>query len=323
MIASQQRPVSLRISVTDRCQLRCSYCMPPEGIEERDHTEILRFEEILDFVRVVKSSFGLSKVHITGGEPLVRPGVVNLVAMLAAEGVADIALTTNAQSLEQNAKALKRAGLGRINISLDSLDELTFASLTRGGRLKRTLNGIEAALREGFSPVKLNTVVMKGSNDTEVASMAQWAIDRGCHIRFLELMPIGCVKENFQDLFVPATQVRGRLEKSFVLEALNYTPGQSSRDFIARDSSGRQGVIGFITARSEPFCSGCRRMRLTSTGQLISCLARGKGRDIRGILRQESAHKSQSLEEILTDELLRKRAHAGFDTLQAMVAVGG
>lgn len=323
MIASSQHPVSLRISVTDLCQLRCSYCMPSEGVEKRAHTDILSFEEILRFVRTVKSRFGLSKVHITGGEPLVRPGVVDLVAMLAAEGIDDLALTTNAQNLGQSAKALKQAGLDRVNISLDSLDEGTFATLTGGGQLKHTLGGIEAALREGFSPIKLNTVVLKGCNDAEVTKMAQWAIERGCRIRFLELMPIGCAKAIFDDLFVPASEVRRRLEKSFVLEALSYTPGQSSRNFIAHDSGGRQGVIGFITARSEPFCSGCRRMRLTSTGQLISCLARGKGRDIRGILRQESERKSQLLEEILTSELLQKRAHDGFDTSRAMASVGG
>ncbi len=324
MIASgPQHPISLRISVTDRCQLRCLYCMPPKGVPKRARQDILSFEEILRFVRLVKSHFGLSKVHITGGEPLVRPGIVKLVEMLATEGVEDLALTTNGQCLGPMARDLKLAGLDRVNISLDSLDEKTYALLTRGGQLKCTLEGIQAALREGFSPIKLNTVVLRGHNDGEVINMIRWAMKRRCRIRFLELMPIGCAKESFQDLFVPGCEVRAHLEKSFALRALGYNPGQSSRDFLVCDCDGREGVIGFIMARSRPFCHGCRRLRLTSTGQLVGCLARGQGSDSRSLLRHNTQDMYQALCEIIQSQLLLKRTGGEFDTTRTMASVGG
>ncbi len=323
MIASGQQPISLRISVTDRCQLRCLYCMPPKGVQKRARQDILSFEEILRFVRLVKSHFGLSKVHITGGEPLVRPGIVKLVEMLATEGVRDLALTTNGQCLGPVAQDLKRAGLSRVNVSLDSLNDKTYALLTRGGQLKRTLEGIQAALREGFSSVKLNTVALRGHNDAELTDMARWALDRHCHIRFLELMPIACAKGIFHDLFVPACEVRAHLDERFVFRALSYTPGLSSRDFLVCDSHGRRGVIGFIAARSRPFCRGCRRLRLTSTGQLIGCLARGQGPDIRSLLRCNAQHIDQALHEIIESELALKRTDSEFDTNRTMASIGG
>jgi len=324
MIAPAKRPpLSLRISVTDRCQQRCIYCMPPEGVTKLNHDDILSFEEIVRFVRLVKSRFSLLKVHLTGGDPLVRPSVAGLVRMLADENVADLALTTNGQLLAETARPLKAAGLHRVNISLDSLDDQTYASLTRGGQIKRVLEGIHAALKEGFSPIKLNTVVLRDHNLAEVVSMARWAIERGCRIRFLELMPIGCAKGIFRESFVPYREVLARLAEDLILEALPHAPGQSSRDFLARDSHGRRGVVGFITAQSRPFCRGCRRMRLTSTGQLISCLARGSGPNIREILRAGDERADRMLGEILASELARKRARVGFDTPHIMASVGG
>ncbi len=323
MIASRRQPISLRISVTDRCQLRCLYCMPPEGVPKRDHQDILRFEEIVRFVRVLKSHYELSKVHITGGEPLVRPGIVKLVEMLATEGVEDLALTTNGQCLGPMARDLKLAGLDRVNISLDSLDEKTYALLTRGGQLKCTLEGIQAALREGFSPVKLNTVVLRGRNDAEVTNMTHWAIEHHCRIRFLELMPIGCAKENFQNWFVPASEVRTRLERLFTLTAFAHRAGRSSRNFLACDSHGLQGVIGFISPQSEPFCRECRRVRLTSTGQLIACLARGRDLDVRDLLQGDAQHIERAVDKILDSKLAPNRVHNEFDTNRTMASVGG
>ena len=320
---SRRRAISLRISVTDRCQMRCLYCTPPDGVPIQPRHEILRFEEIVRFVRAVKSVFGLSKVHVTGGEPLVRSGIVDLVAMLAAEHIQDLALTTNGQHLGPMGRSLKAAGLGRVNVSLDSLNERTYASLTRGGKLTHTLEGIDAAVQEGFAPVKLNTVVLRGCNDAEVTDMARWAMDRGCRIRFLELMPIGCAKKIFEERFVPCSEVRESLQGSFRLDPLPHTPGQSSRNFLARDSRGRTGVIGFITAQSQPFCRGCRRLRLTSTGQLVSCLAQGEGVDVRSLLRSDSKDADRALSEILTSVIAAKGARAGFDTPRAMTSVGG
>jgi cyclic pyranopterin phosphate synthase len=324
MIASgQQQPISLRISVTDRCQLRCLYCMPSEGVPICDHRDILRFEQIVRFVRVVKSRFGLSKVHITGGEPLVRPGIVELVAMLAAEDLGDLAMTTNAQHLERLAGPLRKAGLHRLNVSLDTLNDRSFASLTGGGRVQPVMEGIQAALDEGLNPVKLNTVVLRGYNDREVVDLAVWAIDHGCPIRFLELMPIGCAKSVFENLFVPASEIRCGLEKSFALEPLDYHAGESTRYFLASDSSPRRGTIGFISPQTDPFCGGCRRLRLTSTGTVISCLARGHGPDIRAVLRDESQNAEEALGDILAAELDSKSVRCGFDTGRAMVTVGG
>ena len=166
-----KNPVSLRISVTDRCSSRCVYCTPSEGIQLRDKSNILTFEQIVSFVHLMKSHFGLSKVHLTGGEPLVRPGIAELVAMLTDIGLEDLALTTNAQDLGTFTRALKKAGLNRINVSLDSLNEKIYSVLTRGRQLKRTLDGIRLAIQEGFSPLKLNTVVLNGFNSSEVIEM--------------------------------------------------------------------------------------------------------------------------------------------------------
>jgi GTP 3',8-cyclase len=296
--------------------------MPAGGIELVSHHDILSFEEILRFVRAVKARFGLGKVRITGGDPLVRPQVVDLVAMLAREDIPDLALTTNAQWLADTAHDLKEAGLRRVNISLDSLDEDVFAVLTRGGRLQRSLDGIAAAVRCGLTPVKLNTIVLRGYNDAEVARIARFAFDAGCHVRFLELMPIGCAAR-MDDRFVPSSETRARLERHFSLSPLSYTAGASSRDFVARDAAGRKGVVGFISAQTEPFCSGCRRLRLTSTGSLVSCLAIGRGVNVRDLLKDPGADAEGELQTIIDSVLAEKRVRECFCTPHSMAGVGG
>ena len=172
-------PLSLRVSVTDRCPFRCVYCTPADGVPLFAHADILRYEEIVAFVRVVRRHAGLTKVHVTGGEPLARRDIERFVAMLAAEDVADLALTTNGQALSELAAALRQAGLRRVNVSLDSLDEATFERITRGGELSRVLVGIDAALSAGLHPVKLNATLLRGVNDHEVAALADFAIGRG------------------------------------------------------------------------------------------------------------------------------------------------
>jgi len=315
-------PLSLRISVTDRCQLRCVYCMPPTGVPKAHHDDILTFEEIVRFVRALRSRFRLDKVRITGGEPLIRPGIVDLVAMLAAEGIDDLALTTNGQQLAEMAGDLKRAGLRRVNISLDSLDEGSFAALTRGGRLHSTLNGIEAAVRAGLTPVKLNTVVLRDYNDTVVADIARFGLAAGCQVRFLELMPIGCAADA-PDLFVPVDEVRSRLEPHFSLEPLAHERSSSSRNFRASDAYGRRGTIGFIPSRTEPFCEGCRRIRLTSTGRIVSCLALGEGPNVQALLGRSDPAAGRELADIVATELAGKCARTAFRTHRPMAAVGG
>jgi cyclic pyranopterin phosphate synthase len=287
------------------------------------HDDILTFEEIACFVRILRSQFDLAKVHITGGEPLARSGIEGLIRMLAREGVTDLALTTNGQLLAGVAAALKQAGLHRVNVSLDSLDSKTYAALTRGGDLPKVLRGIDAALCHGLAPVKINTVVLRGYNDAEVVELARFALRRGCQIRFLELMPIGCAESLFHGLFVPSGEVRASLESSFNLRPLLHTPGASSRDFIAVDRDGQEGIIGFISPTTQPFCTGCRRLRLTSTGRIISCLARGDERDIRDLLLLPAPEAAQTLRETVAAILESKTGRCAFQTSRPMAAVGG
>ena len=323
MTAPQRQPLSLRISVTDRCQLRCVHCMPPEGVAKLSHEDILTFEEILYFVRVAKARFDLSKVHVTGGEPLVRAEIARLIRMLAGEGIPDLVLTTNGQELAAKATDLRRAGLHRINVSLPSLDEKTYAELTRGGALGRTLHGIAEAQAAGLAPVKLNTVVLRGWNDGEIERLAAFALERGCAIRFLELMPIGCARALAADRFVPASEIRRRIESAFTLAPLAYEPGRSSRDFMAEDRHGRRGVIGFISSETEPFCVGCARLRLTSTGEVVQCLARGEGLPVRDFLRRPSPSAERALVKVLESRLDQKCTRESFSTARPMVALGG
>ena len=322
-VPAPSRTVSLRLSVTDRCQMRCTYCMPAEGIEKIQRQDVLSFEEIIRFVRAVKSRFMISKVHITGGEPLARSGIVDLVAKLADEGLPDLALTTNGQLLADMARDLRRAGLRRVNISLDSLDEATYRAVTRNGHLQPVLDGLEAALRHGLNPVKLNTVVLKGLNDHEVVDMARFGLARGCPVRFLELMPIGCAASACDGLFVPSRIVRSALEKVLQLRRLPHQPGASSRNFLALDRGGQRGIVGFISPNTEPFCQGCNRLRLTSEGRLISCLARGRGPRIRSCLRDHSVIDRRRLLEIIEQQVAGKCGRAGYDTPRFMAAVGG
>lgn len=297
--------------------------MPPEGVPVCDHADVLRFEQIVRFVRAVKGHLGLSKAHLTGGEPLVRAGIVELVSMLAAEGVDDLALTTNGLRLGEMAGELRAAGLKRVNVSLDSLDEQTFASLTRGGRLRNVLGGIETALAEGLTPVKLNVLALKGVNDHEEVRLAEWGLQRGCWVRFLELMPIGFAQRRHKDLFVPASEVRKRLEQAFTLQPLAETCGASSRNFTASDSAGWRGIIGFITPETEPFCRGCRRLRLTSTGRLIACLAQDHGAEIRELLGDAGPAAEQELKETVTRLLDLKGPRTSFPADRVMSTVGG
>jgi cyclic pyranopterin phosphate synthase len=321
--AARAGPVSLRISVTDRCQLGCFYCMPPGGVVRRGRSEILTFEEIARFVRVLGEELGLSKVRLTGGEPLVRRGLAELIAMLAGESAPDLALTTNGRLLAAMAADLRRAGLRRVNVSLDSLDPRTYAAICGGGDPGLVVEGIEAARRAGLAPVKLNAVVLRSLNDREVVRLARFALGRGCAIRFLELMPIGCARRFFAERFVPAAQVRARLAEAFELRALPRKPGQSSREFLADDGAGRRGTVGFIASETQPFCAGCRRLRLTSTGQVIGCLARGEGPSVREFLRDDSDSCRRGLIGVVAEALSSKRLRAGYRTPQPMVAVGG
>ncbi len=275
----------LRVSVTDRCDLRCVYCMPPEGIDLVRHDQVLSYDEIVDVVRFLIERGGLTRVRITGGEPLVRPALPVLVEKLSRLGLEDLALTTNAQLLAPKAKELKEAGLHRVNISLDTLREDRFRTLSRTGRLERTIAGIEAALAAGLRPVKLNTVLMKGFNDDEIVDLARFSMKRGIEHRFLELMEIGEARTSHGWRFLSMNDALERIEREFRLEELPRPPGSAALSFGLSNGDGPAGRVGFIAPVTRPFCDQCRRLRLSATGLLRGCLMNRGGVDLRPILR--------------------------------------
>jgi cyclic pyranopterin phosphate synthase len=281
---SFQRPINyLRISVTDRCNLRCIYCMPPEGVELTSHSDILSYEEIYTIAKAA-AELGIDKLRITGGEPLVRLGLPQLIEMLAGiEAINDIALTTNGVLLADYAAELKAAGLKRVNVSLDTLKADRFKRITRGhSELRQVLEGIEKAKEVGLEPVKLNMVVMSGINDDELIDFAAKTIDQEWHVRFIELMPVnGDIGS--APRFVPATEMRKRLEPLGELEPCLPSVGNGPAKYFRLP--GAKGTIGFITPVSEHFCFNCNRMRLTADGKLRPCLLRDYEIDLKTPLR--------------------------------------
>jgi len=256
----------LRISVTDRCNLRCIYCMPPEGVPQMSHSEILSYEEIRTVVQAA-AELGINRIRLTGGEPLVRAELPKLVHMLSqVEGIEELSLTTNGMLLKKYALELKQAGLYRVNVSLDTLKADKFQYITRLGRLKDVLEGIEAAKKAGFDPVKINTVVMRGVNDDETLDFARMTCEEGWHVRFIELMPFKGVVA-----FVSCTELQQHISLLGKLEPS--VPITGNGPAIYYRLAGAKGTIGFISPLTEPsFCSRCNRMRLTPDGRLRPCL---------------------------------------------------
>jgi len=256
----------LRISVTDRCNLRCLYCMPPEGVPRIPHSEILSYEEIRTVVRAA-AELGINKIRLTGGEPLVRAELPKLIHMLSQiEGIQELSLTTNGTILKKNALEFKQAGLSRVNVSLDTLKADKFRYITRLGALEDVLEGIKAAKEAGFEPVKINTVVMRGINDDEIRDFARMTYKEGCHVRFIELMPFKGVAE-----FVPSIELRQHISLLGKLEPCVSITGNGPAMYYRL--AGAKGTIGFISPLTElSFCSRCNRMRLTPDGKLRPCL---------------------------------------------------
>jgi cyclic pyranopterin phosphate synthase len=280
------RPISyLRISVTDRCNLRCVYCMPPEGVPCRSHEEILRYEEIELFVQAA-ASLGISKVRLTGGEPLVRLGFVELVRMLARiPGIDDLAMTTNGTLLARYAAELAQAGLKRVNVSLDTLQLERFRQITRRGDLAAVFKGIAAAREAGLVPLKVNTVVVRGFNDDEVVDFARLTLEDDWHVRFIELMPVGTNTAWAGDGYVPVGEVRRRIEDALgELAPAKVGVGNGPARYYRLP--GAVGTIGFISPVSEHFCYQCNRLRLTADGRLRPCLLSDYEIDLRTPLRQ-------------------------------------
>jgi len=294
--------------------------MPPEGVPPCRHENILSFEEIVRFVECLRELFNVQKVRLTGGDPLVRRGMPGLVASLSRLDLPDLAMTTNAQHLAGLAGELSAAGLHRVNISVDSLDADTFSHITHGGNLDRTLAGIDAAVRAGLDPVKLNAVIMKGLNDHEVCDLLSFALERGCEMRFLELMPIGYGAGLFKTAFVSSVSVRRSLASRFDLEPLRREGGSSARRYRVRASDGTEGTVGFISPCSDSFCSDCTRLRMTADGRLLGCLARGDSLDVRPLLRDASG---DMLGAAVRQALQCKRSDQGFEQSAPMAAIGG
>ncbi len=317
----QGADLELRLSVTGQCQLRCGYCRPDGREATCAGPAPFSFDEVLTVVRALKRRFSLRKVRITGGEPLLRPDLPRLVEMLAAQNIPDLAMTTNGQCLAHASRALKRAGLGRVNISLDSLEPDTFRALT-GGRLGRTLAGIDAALEHGLNPVKLNCVALRPHTPREAAGMLRFAMRKGCRLRFLELMPFGPGAGPFGASFVPTAEMKTRLSEEFSLEPLPHRPGATSRDFRVTDGDGHTGTVGFISPCSKPFCDGCTRLRLTSTGRLIGCLRSPEGPSLREVL-DGPGDIEEAIFELVSSTLCAKAGRQGFPAQRSMVNVGG
>ena len=281
---SLDRPISyLRVSVTDRCNLRCVYCMPEEGVPLRDHESILRYEEIARIVRVA-AEMGITKIRLTGGEPLARLGVVQLVRQMAEiPGIDDLSMTTNGTLLAQQAEALAAAGLNRVNISLDSLRADRFRAMTRRGDLQNALDGIQAAYDAGLVPVKINMVVLHGFNVDEVADMARRTVEDAWNVRYIEVMPLGAGAQWTGDGYVPAGEIQHIIEEAFgPLEPANLRGNGPANTWRI---PGAEGTIGFITPVSEHFCHQCNRLRLTADGRLLPCLLSDLETDLRGPLR--------------------------------------
>jgi cyclic pyranopterin phosphate synthase len=312
----------LRLSITDRCNLRCTYCMPAEGVPPRTHEEILSYEELAVVARVA-AGCGISKVRITGGEPLVRHGCAALVGMLArTSGIHDISLTTNGILLPQYAAELRREGLGRVNISLDSLDPERFARLTRGGRLEAALAGLASAFDVGFSPIKVNTVLVDGIED-ELDAFVELTREREVHVRFIEFMPLdrrlqGPCGPGDRRL-VPAPEVLRRLKEKHRL-----IPGQGPYGHgPARywRLPGAAGSIGFVAGVSDHFCGSCNRLRLTADGRLRTCLFSGEEVDVRPLIDQP-AELRRVIKAAVAGKRYDRRREA-LANLRAMSEIGG
>jgi cyclic pyranopterin phosphate synthase len=289
----------LRLSVTDRCNLRCIYCMPAEGIRPLGHADIMSYEELTFFARAAVSC-GIKRIRLTGGEPLVRKGIVDFARMLSAiDGGPRISLTTNGVLLARYAAELKEAGVRRVNISLDSLDPGTYGRLTRTGRLEEALEGLRSAIEVGLEPVKLNVVVLKGIND-DPAPFAELTRRVPVHVRFIEYMPY--FGERNGKWFVSGGDMRSMLERSGELEEVDSPEGWGPADYCRL--KGALGTIGFISPVTCHFCPGCNRLRISAEGHMRTCLFDRDGVDIREEIR--GGADLARLHEIIESELERK-----------------
>jgi cyclic pyranopterin phosphate synthase len=285
-----RRATDMRLSLTDKCNLRCTYCMPAEGLNWLQKDQVLSRGEIVRLVRIGVDELGIRELRLTGGEPLVRADLLEIIRDIRANHPdLPISMTTNALGLDRRAAALKEAGLTRINVSMDSLHPETFAQLTRRPFLARVLKGIEAAADAGLGLVKINAVLMRGINEHEAPDLVEWAVARGFELRFIEQMPLDADHGWTRDGMITAAEMRALVETRFVL-----TPDPRTRDGApaerwevrAKDAPDVVlGTVGIIASVTEPFCADCRRTRVTAEGKVMSCLFSREETDLRDLLR--------------------------------------
>lgn len=327
MLDRQGRTIDyLRISVTDRCNLRCRYCMPEEGLDWLPHEGVLSDDEMLVLVREVFVPLGIRKLRLTGGEPLLRKGVVDLVARLArVDGIEDLALTTNGTHLPALARPLAEAGLQRLNLSLDTLREDRFVAISRREGLSRVLAGLDAALAAGLSPLKINMVVMPGVNDDEVADLAALTLDRPVAVRYIEFMPVGDRAAYDRLGHLPVAEVRERVRDAFPDRELLEAEGpRGNGPATHMRLAGAAGTLGFISPMTENFCARCTRLRLTADGQIKPCLLFPDEVDLRGPLRAGDSPEALRERVMASFSLKRDRHEQGLVTFpRTMSAIGG
>lgn len=275
----------LRVSLTDRCNLRCRYCMPEEGLPWLPRGDTLTVDEIVRLVRIGAERLGIRSVRLTGGEPLLRRDLVEVVGHLAAiDPPIELAMTTNAVGLDKVARPLKEAGMARVNISLDTLRRDRFSQLTHRDRLADVLNGIEAATAAGLDPVKINAVLIRGVNDDEIVDLARFAVASGCQVRFIETMPLDAQSDWSRAAVVTADEIMARLEEEFTLEQVD---GDASAPATVWRIAGTDARVGVVASVTRAFCSDCNRVRLTADGQLRNCLFANAETDLRALLRSD------------------------------------
>jgi len=337
-----RRATDMRLSLTDKCNLRCSYCMPAEGLEWLSKQAVMTADEIVRIVRIGVDMLGVRELRLTGGEPLVRADLLDIISALRqAHPDLPISMTTNAVGLDKKAAALKAAGLTRINVSLDSLHEETFTKLTRRPFLDRVLAGVDAAWAAGLGPVKLNAVLMRGINDAESPSLLAWALGRGYELRFIEQMPLDADHGWTRRNMITAAEIRSLLSVDYVLGTdPRERDGAPAERFEVRarvpgtdQATGPVlGTVGIIASVTEPFCSDCRRTRITAEGKIMSCLFSREEVDLLGLLR-EGASDEQLAERWQDAMWLKPKAHGmdhvGLDAPdfvqpdRSMSAIGG
>ncbi len=299
----------LRISVTDRCDLRCVYCMSEE-MEFVPHKQLLTLEE-LTRIGTAFSELGVNKIRITGGEPLIRRNILKVFNELGqCDNITDLTLTTNGTQLTKYAQQLKQAGVTRINISLDTLKPERFKRLTRVGDINKTLDGIDAAIKQNFNKVKINAVILKNRNHDECADLVKFAIDRGADITFIEEMPLGVITEHDRaEAYYSSDQILQDLEQTFTLTPSTANTGGPSKYHQVANTNSR---VGFISPHSHNFCSDCNRVRLTAEGRLLLCLGQEHSVDLRRVVRSNPAN-DEALRKAIIDSMSIKPEGHDFD----------